>query len=218
MTFGTSAFWHGFYPGYYLTFILGAFLQTIAKNFRRHIRPFFLTPDGKNGTQYKIYYDVVCWFVTQTAFSFATAPFVILGFSDSITAWARVYFYCIIGVAASMAFFASPAKKILNKKLDKRNHPHVLKRTQSEQRMPHLGIMDTEEIDRAIDEIKAEVDNRKRRGSKVEFPTGEELKQAISARVSLYRQQSNTSVGEPKIGLGTKDSADEVMMGNKKGQ
>jgi lysophospholipid acyltransferase len=31
-TFFTSAFWHGFYPGYYLTFILGSFLQSIAKS------------------------------------------------------------------------------------------------------------------------------------------------------------------------------------------
>ena len=31
-TFVTSAFWHGFYPGYYLTFVLGAFVQTAAKS------------------------------------------------------------------------------------------------------------------------------------------------------------------------------------------
>lgn len=31
-TFGTSAFWHGFYPGYYLTFILASFVQTVAKS------------------------------------------------------------------------------------------------------------------------------------------------------------------------------------------
>ena len=31
-TFVTSAFWHGFYPGYYLSFLMGAFLQTIAKS------------------------------------------------------------------------------------------------------------------------------------------------------------------------------------------
>lgn len=31
-TFVTSAFWHGFYPGYYLTFVLGAFLQNVAKS------------------------------------------------------------------------------------------------------------------------------------------------------------------------------------------
>lgn len=31
-TFVTSAFWHGFYPGYYLTFILASFVQTAAKS------------------------------------------------------------------------------------------------------------------------------------------------------------------------------------------
>ena len=31
-TFVTSAFWHGFYPGYYLTFVLAAFIQTLAKS------------------------------------------------------------------------------------------------------------------------------------------------------------------------------------------
>lgn len=31
-TFVTSAVWHGFYPGYYLSFILAAFLQTVAKS------------------------------------------------------------------------------------------------------------------------------------------------------------------------------------------
>ena len=33
-TFTTSAFWHGFYPGYYLSFVLGAFIQTAAKSER----------------------------------------------------------------------------------------------------------------------------------------------------------------------------------------
>lgn len=32
MTFGTSAFWHGFYPGYYLTFVLASLIQTAAKS------------------------------------------------------------------------------------------------------------------------------------------------------------------------------------------
>lgn len=31
-TFATSAFWHGFYPGYYLSFILASFIQTAAKS------------------------------------------------------------------------------------------------------------------------------------------------------------------------------------------
>lgn len=32
MTFGTSAFWHGFYPGYYLTFVLASLIQTASKS------------------------------------------------------------------------------------------------------------------------------------------------------------------------------------------
>lgn len=31
-TFVTSAVWHGFYPGYYLTFVLASFIQTVAKS------------------------------------------------------------------------------------------------------------------------------------------------------------------------------------------
>lgn len=31
-TFTTSAFWHGFYPGYYLTFVFASFIQTCAKS------------------------------------------------------------------------------------------------------------------------------------------------------------------------------------------
>lgn len=31
-TFVTSAFWHGFYPGYYMAFVLAAFLQAAAKS------------------------------------------------------------------------------------------------------------------------------------------------------------------------------------------
>lgn len=41
-TFTTSAFWHGFYPGYYLSFVLAAFLQTIAKS------EFLLSPAMKS--------------------------------------------------------------------------------------------------------------------------------------------------------------------------
>lgn len=40
-TFFTSAFWHGFYPGYYLTFILGSFYQTVAKRKLFQILPTF---------------------------------------------------------------------------------------------------------------------------------------------------------------------------------
>lgn len=38
-TFTTSAIWHGFYPGYYLTFVLASFIQTVAKSKFSHFAP-----------------------------------------------------------------------------------------------------------------------------------------------------------------------------------
>lgn len=40
-TFVTSAFWHGYYPGYYLTFVLAAFIQTVAKSEFKRTDPRF---------------------------------------------------------------------------------------------------------------------------------------------------------------------------------
>ncbi|KAH0563116.1 hypothetical protein GP486_002311 [Trichoglossum hirsutum] len=163
-TFVTSAIWHGFYPGYHLTFILASFLQNTAKKFRRHIRPFFLSPDGKTPTKYKIYYDFCGFLATQASFSFTTAPFMILGLKDCLTVWARVYFYCVIGVAVSMAFFASPAKQWLTEKLASRNAPKI-KSSQSQDDLPTLGLPNDpgKDLGDAISEVRAEVELRRRK-------------------------------------------------------
>jgi lysophospholipid acyltransferase len=73
---------------------------------RRLIRPLFLTPDGKTALPSKKYYDIFTFFLTQAAFAYTVAPFVILGFSDSIKVWSRVYFYTLFGTAASFALFS----------------------------------------------------------------------------------------------------------------
>ena len=185
-TFTASAFWHGFYPGYYLTFILAAFIQTVAKNFRRYIRPFFMSPDGKKPTSNKRYYDIFSYLATQTAFCFTTLPFVTLGFGESLRVWARVYFYCIIGVALSLGFFASPAKPWLIKRINKRNHPIVQKPANEEAYdQPTLGLPNDpgRDIDEALDEIKEEVESRRRRGSKVTMPSGLELRKAVEDKI-----------------------------------
>ncbi|KAL9623300.1 MAG: hypothetical protein Q9160_002407 [Pyrenula sp. 1 TL-2023] len=185
-TFVASAFWHGFHPGYYLTFILAAFIQTVAKNFRRHVRPFFLTPDGTKPTALKPYYDFASYVATQLAFCFTTAPFVILSFPDSIKVWARVYFYCILGVAISIGFFASPGKAWLNQRLNKRNHPRV-RRTRSQEEISHpsLGLPSDpgRDVDEAAEEIKQEIETRRRRGSKVTMPTGQELRKILEDKL-----------------------------------
>ncbi|KAE8361573.1 MBOAT, membrane-bound O-acyltransferase family-domain-containing protein [Aspergillus caelatus] len=185
-TFVTSAFWHGFYPGYYLTFVLGSFIQTVAKNFRRHVRPFFLTPDGSRPTAYKKYYDIASYVVTQLTLSFAVMPFIFLSFGDSIKVWRSVYFYGIVGNIASLAFFVSPAKGLLLKKLKARNKPHVPRALSSENvRQPTLGLPNDaiQEFDDAVQEIRAEIESRQRRGSLANMPTGDELKAAVEDKI-----------------------------------
>ncbi|KAF9883310.1 lysophospholipid acyltransferase [Aspergillus nanangensis] len=184
-TFATSAFWHGFYPGYYMTFVLGSFIQTVAKNFRRYIRPFFMAPDGSKPTPYKRYYDVFSWLVTQITLSFAVAPFVLLSYGASIRVWQSVYYYGIIGNALSLVFFASPAKGFLIRKLKTRNRPYVPRTTSTDHLQPTLGLPSDaiQEFDDAVQEIKSEIESRRRRGSAVTMPSGEELKAVVEIKI-----------------------------------
>lgn len=170
-TFVTSALWHGFYPGYYLTFVLASFIQTVAKSksnrtifcflspeersvtnentdFRRYFRPFFIDPQTQKGTSLKPYYDIFTYLVTQLAFSFATTPFIVLGFADSVKVWANVYFYCVVGVAASSIFFSSPGKRWLKKKIEERNDAAgvQLKKSTSTESLAMGGSRDREGI------------------------------------------------------------------------
>lgn len=110
-TFLSSAFWHGTHPGYYLTFLLGAFLQTLGKIYRRNLRPIFLEADGKTSKSSKKIYDLVCYLVTQLAFGYAVLPFVILDFKNSIYAWKVGYFYVHIATAITLLLFKGPYAK-----------------------------------------------------------------------------------------------------------
>ncbi|TLS29319.1 hypothetical protein PpBr36_00530 [Pyricularia pennisetigena] len=182
-TFVTSAVWHGFYPGYYLSFVLASFIQTVAKNCRRYFRPFFLDPATQKPLPNKRFYDIASFFATQLTFTFATTPFLLLRMGPSILVWSRVYYYAIVGTAAGMAFFASPGKKILRKKIDERNAKVAgkgegrasLQRTSSTDsvnRMPVMGVSgDPErEVDDAVAEIRSEIELRARRRSSANMP------------------------------------------------
>lgn len=109
-TFATSAFWHGTRPGYYLTFIMGAFIQTVGKIYRKNFRPMFLESDGKTPKPSKKLYDFVCYLVTQLAFGFVCQPFVILDFQKSLYCWWTVNFYVPVGIFFSLFVFKGPFK------------------------------------------------------------------------------------------------------------
>lgn len=186
-TFVTSAFWHGFYPGYYLTFVFASFIQTAAKNVRRYIRPFFLTPDGTKPTSYKRYYDIISLLATQSIASFTVLPFILLSFRDSILVWSRVYFYGIACTTASFIFFASPAKAFLVKHMKLRSKRAFVSSTEEPQRLPTLGLPNDpeREFEEAVQEIKAEIEARRRRGSIISMPTGTQLKAAVQEKKGL---------------------------------
>jgi len=124
---------------------------------------------------------VLSCLATQLAFSFAAAPFVLLTLSASLRAWAAVYFYAVVGVAAAAVFFATPAKPALRKALEERaaraaagggsrRPAEALRRTASTDSMagaagrePVLGLSpDLElEIDDMVSEIRDEVEKRR---------------------------------------------------------
>ncbi|KAI0480797.1 MBOAT-domain-containing protein [Xylariaceae sp. FL0804] len=174
-TFVTSAFWHGFYPGYYLSFVLAGFIQTAAKHYRRNLRPFFLDPVTQKPLPSKRYYDVASWLATQATFSFAVAPFVILRLDQSLVSWSRVYFYAIITTGGSIALFASPAKARLRAMLERRTREagaRLVRSVSTESlgsgsggslhhgQEPILGLSQDpgRDLDDAIQEIRAEVE------------------------------------------------------------
>ena len=117
-----------------------------------------------------------------------TAPFVLLTLPASMLVWARVYFYGILGVASGFAFFASPGKAWLSRRLKARNQiAHKASQATTAvaaQQAPLLGLPEdpARDVDEAIREIREEVETRQRRGSKLEMPSGDQLKRAIEEK------------------------------------
>lgn len=94
-TYILSSVWHGFYPGYYITFVSGAFFTIVARYVRRSVRPRVLA----RGPRAKAAYDVLTCFTTRVCLAFFTFPFILLRFWGSIAVYRDFYFLPqIIGV------------------------------------------------------------------------------------------------------------------------
>lgn len=82
--YSLSAFWHGFYPGYYL-FFLSVPLMTICERLgRKKISPLF---EGS------MLYHVVCVFFTSLVVEYMVSPFIILALDRSWAVWKSHYFF-----------------------------------------------------------------------------------------------------------------------------
>jgi len=127
-TYGTyfvSAFWHGFYPGYYSFFIYAAFLTETARLARRLLRPFFIVPGSKpeKGTSFKVLYDVMGTVLTMTLTNFGGIGFVVLSGELTWAALKNQYFYGYILVPVAFfylsyihpAIFGKPKPRVIKK-------------------------------------------------------------------------------------------------------
>lgn len=119
-TYLVSAFWHGFYPGYYMFFLSVAAATMVHRQVRRKIRPRFMMEDGKTPGPYKGLYDVVSAIATSITLNYFIMSFVMLAFDLSITAFRGFGFYGHWVLLVALLVFNSGLIKTPKKKTTKK--------------------------------------------------------------------------------------------------
>eukprot|EP00591_Stephanopyxis_turris_P000976 CAMPEP_0195521008 /NCGR_PEP_ID=MMETSP0794_2-20130614/17779_1 /TAXON_ID=515487 /ORGANISM="Stephanopyxis turris, Strain CCMP 815" /LENGTH=502 /DNA_ID=CAMNT_0040650467 /DNA_START=65 /DNA_END=1573 /DNA_ORIENTATION=- len=85
-TYGLSAFWHGFYPGYYFFFLSVPILTQCERLGRKK-----LTPRFGNGKKWSPW-GLVCIMCTSILLNYMVIPFQLLAFDWSLAIWKNHYF------------------------------------------------------------------------------------------------------------------------------
>jgi len=95
ITFGVSAFWHGFYPGYYLFFGFYAFYYFVEEGIDKNIKQVYIMKDRYTPKSKNLYYiyKVIMTILTYVYINTITVAFRVLEFSGSMKAWSSIYFY-----------------------------------------------------------------------------------------------------------------------------
>ena len=120
-TYGTyfvSAFWHGFYPGYYSFFIYAALLTETARRARRTLRPLFIVEGSKpeTGTSFKPLYDVCGIILTSLLTNFGGIGFVLLSWERTWIALKNQYLYGYIFVPVAFLYLTQIHPRIFRQK------------------------------------------------------------------------------------------------------
>ncbi|KAG8218294.1 MBOAT, membrane-bound O-acyltransferase family-domain-containing protein [Butyriboletus roseoflavus] len=113
ITFATSAFWHGLAAGYYITFILGGFITYVGRKCRTGLRPLVMPPPGVQSTWAKCSYDLLGTLLSIMLLNFASAPFMVLTYVDSMKAWSRLGWYGCWIVGSGVIFFNAGGSEYL---------------------------------------------------------------------------------------------------------
>lgn len=112
ITYVASAFWHGFYPGYYATFVLAAFVTEMFRGIFRKIRSRMMLPDGK---QHSWAYAILSRLLTTYALSYTFTGFLVLSWERLMHIYSSLYFHghiICIGLVVLLAYvIPMPPKK-----------------------------------------------------------------------------------------------------------
>jgi len=82
ITFAVSAFWHGIFPGYYLTFLTASFFGMVGNKLYRLTKTWNVPGSA-----------ILGWMLTNFALSYGGAPFVLLDFYAGLAVWKEFYFF-----------------------------------------------------------------------------------------------------------------------------
>jgi MBOAT, membrane-bound O-acyltransferase family len=100
LTMLCSASWHGFYPGYYLSFGTASGDIMGARLLRSKVRSLFVKYEQQTNGTYKEtpkpskpVYDAISVVFTFFALNYTMSAFMLLGWEFAITAWSSVYFW-----------------------------------------------------------------------------------------------------------------------------
>eukprot|EP00658_Telonema_sp_P-2_P034158 TRINITY_DN2495_c0_g1_i10.p1 TRINITY_DN2495_c0_g1~~TRINITY_DN2495_c0_g1_i10.p1 ORF type:complete len:513 (+),score=105.19 TRINITY_DN2495_c0_g1_i10:258-1796(+) len=106
-TYAVSAFWHGFYPGFYLAFFTLGLYSVGQDNMIKHVRPYFL-----HSTAAKKVYDVLGVVVLQWVKTTAILPFAVYTLENSYEAHKRLYFLGLVApvIGLLVPFIVPPPK------------------------------------------------------------------------------------------------------------
>ncbi|KAL3990038.1 MBOAT membrane-bound O-acyltransferase family protein [Acanthocheilonema viteae] len=97
-TYLLSAVWHGFFLGYYVTFLTGALFTVSARTVRRCLRWRF------QGNQFlQRFYDLLTFVITKITLSYTTYPFVMLHLGPGLYFYRQMYF-CLHFIALFAVF------------------------------------------------------------------------------------------------------------------
>lgn len=91
-TYALSAFWHGFYPGYYLFFLTTAVFTELARDCRRIFRPIFVGHHDPPSALRQRVYDILTILTTCIFMNYAGISFILLDAKLGYAFWSQLYF------------------------------------------------------------------------------------------------------------------------------